>query len=58
MASNGAAEAEALAGGSAEGATLADGVVPVQATTIAAVPSNAANRRGKLEERVMRRFSS
>jgi hypothetical protein len=58
MASNGAsAEADGLSD-AADGATLADGVVPVQATTIAAVPSNAANRRGRLVERVMRRFSS
>jgi hypothetical protein len=37
---------------------LADGVLPEHAATIAAMPTTAANRRDRLEERVMRWFSS
>ncbi len=57
--SNAPAEADGatLPGASLAGA-LGDAVVPVQAAMIAAVPSNAANRSGKLAERVMRRYSS
>jgi hypothetical protein len=47
-----------LADGALDGAVLADGVLPVHAATIAAMPTTATNRRDRLEERVMRWFSS
>jgi len=56
LASNGST----LAGGwdAAVGATLAGGVVPVHAAMIAAQLSSAAIRSGRLDERVMRWYSS
>jgi len=58
---NASPDAEApgsLADGALDGAVLADGVLPVHAATIAAMPMTAANRRDRLVERVMRWFSS
>jgi hypothetical protein len=47
-----------LADGALDGAVLPDGVAPEHAAMIAEMPTSATNRRGRLEDRVMRRFSS